>query len=269
METGVGAREAMVTSGPRAISGQVLICASDERTCSQLREYIAVGAEAFLLRLYRKTFEKDSKADDVWAKFRNEDDAKRAAKSNKRPKDAHGGRGAAARERAPRKQRRLTLTQMLGKAQGPEAGGAATEGCPGDAGSGPGSPLEEIQHEEPAVNVSSDAAYGILRDPLTVIHPLLGCGDPYALTRVLHELEPRYVVLYDAELTFVRQLEIYRAGRPGRPLRQVLESTSAFLSILRYPRVCLCSKRSRPLDLISFRRTASRSGRYRHYQMLP
>ncbi|XP_039089538.1 DNA repair endonuclease XPF isoform X1 [Hyaena hyaena] len=208
-------KESEALGGP----GQVLICASDERTCSQLREYIAVGAEAFLLRLYRKTFEKDSEADDVWAKLRNEDDAKRAAKSNKRPKDAHAGRRAAARERAARKQRRLTLTQMLGKAQGPEAGGGATEGCPGDAGSGPESPLEEFQHEEPAVNVSSDAAYGILRDPLTVIHPLLGCSDPYALTRVLHELEPRYVVLYDAELTFVRQLEIYRAGRPGRPLR--------------------------------------------------
>ncbi|XP_064318121.1 DNA repair endonuclease XPF [Phalacrocorax carbo] len=69
------------------------------------------------------------------------------------------------------------------------------------------------------VNLPSDCYYGIFKDPLTIIHPLQGCSDPYALTRVLHEVEPRYVVLYDAELTFVRQLEIYKASRPGKPLR--------------------------------------------------
>ncbi|XP_047694591.1 DNA repair endonuclease XPF isoform X2 [Prionailurus viverrinus] len=201
-------------------SGQVLICASDERTCSQLREYITIGAEAFLLRLYRKTFERDSKAEDVWVQFRNEDSAKRMAKSHKRPKDPHSKQRAAPKERTlKKKKRRLTLTQMIGKPEEPEEEGDAKEGCPGDTGSSPDSSLEEIKHEEFDLNLSSDAAYGILKDPLTIIHPLLGCSDPYALTRVLHEVEPRYVVLYDAELTFVRQLEIYRASRPGKPLR--------------------------------------------------
>ncbi|XP_043416439.1 DNA repair endonuclease XPF isoform X2 [Prionailurus bengalensis] len=202
------------------VQGQVLICASDERTCSQLREYITIGAEAFLLRLYRKTFERDSKAEDVWVQFRNEDSAKRMAKSHKRPKDPHSKQRAAPKERTlKKKKRRLTLTQMIGKPEEPEEEGDAKEGCPGDTGSSPDSSLEEIKHEEFDLNLSSDAAYGILKDPLTIIHPLLGCSDPYALTRVLHEVEPRYVVLYDAELTFVRQLEIYRASRPGKPLR--------------------------------------------------
>uniref|UniRef100_A0A667IH43 DNA repair endonuclease XPF n=1 Tax=Lynx canadensis TaxID=61383 RepID=A0A667IH43_LYNCA len=202
------------------VQGQVLICASDERTCSQLREYITIGAEAFLLRLYRKTFERDSKAEDVWVQFRNEDSAKRMAKSHKRPKDPHSKQRAAPKERTlKKKKRRLTLTQMIGKPEEPEEEGDAKEGCPGDKGSSPDSSLEEIKHEEFDLNLSSDAAYGILKDPLTIIHPLLGCSDPYALTRVLHEVEPRYVVLYDAELTFVRQLEIYRASRPGKPLR--------------------------------------------------
>ncbi|KAJ3607745.1 hypothetical protein NHX12_024796 [Muraenolepis orangiensis] len=69
------------------------------------------------------------------------------------------------------------------------------------------------------LDLSSDCYYGVLREPLTVIHPLRGCTDPYSLTRVLHEVEPSFVVLYDAELSFVRQLEIYRASRPGKPLR--------------------------------------------------
>ncbi|XP_002918113.1 DNA repair endonuclease XPF [Ailuropoda melanoleuca] len=209
-------KESEALGGP----GQVLICASDDRTCSQLREYITVGAEAFLLRLYRKTFEKDTKAEEVWMKFRHEDGPKRMAKSNKRPKDPQNKQRAATKERTlKKKKRRLTLTQMMGKSEEPEEEGDVKEGYPRDTDSSPESSLEEIKHEEFDLNLSSDAAYGILKDPLTILHPLLGCSDPYALTRVLHEVEPRYVVLYDAELTFVRQLEIYRASRPGKPLR--------------------------------------------------
>lgn len=37
--------------------------------------------------------------------------------------------------------------------------------------SSPESGTEDIKHEEFDVNVSSDAAYGILKDPLTIIHP--------------------------------------------------------------------------------------------------
>lgn len=202
------------------IAGQVLICASDDRTCCQLRDYLTMGAEAFLLRLYRKTFEKDSKAEEVWVNFRKEDGAKRTKKSDKRPKDAQNKERTTTKKGAPRrKKRELTLTQVIGTAEEPPEEGAeegaaevtsSPEGCGG-----------EVQHEAFDLNLSSDAAYGILKEPLTIIHPLLGCSDPYALTRVLHEVEPRYVVLYDAELTFVRQLEIYRASRPGKPLRQV------------------------------------------------
>ncbi|XP_057606413.1 DNA repair endonuclease XPF [Hippopotamus amphibius kiboko] len=210
-------KESEALGGP----GQVLICASDDRTCSQLREYLTVGAEAFLLRLYRKTFEKDSKAEDLWMRFRKEDGSRRIMKSNKRPKDLQNKDRASARKRALKKKKaRLTLTQMVGKLEEPEEEeGGVEEGYPRDLSSSPESCSEEIKHEEFDLNMSSDAAYGILKDPLTIIHPLLGCSDPYALTRVLHELEPRYVVLYDAELTFVRQLEIYRASRPGKPLR--------------------------------------------------
>ncbi|KAM9724846.1 DNA repair endonuclease XPF isoform 1-T1 [Dama dama] len=209
-------KESEVLGGP----GQVLICASDDRTCSQLREYLTVGAEVFLLRLYRKTFEKDSKAEDVWMRLRKEDDSKRIMKSNKRPKDLRDKDRPPAKEKALRKKKpRLTLTQMVGRTEELEGEAGVEEGSPRELTSSLESCTGDSKHEESDVNVSSDAAYGILKDPLTIIHPLLGCSDPYALTRVLHEVEPRYVVLYDAELTFVRQLEIYRASRPGKPLR--------------------------------------------------
>ncbi|XP_013373418.1 PREDICTED: DNA repair endonuclease XPF isoform X2 [Chinchilla lanigera] len=209
-------KESEALGGP----GQVLICASDDRTCSQLKDYLTTGAEDFLLQLYRKTFEKDSKAEEVWMKFRKEEGSKRTMKSNKRPKDLQQKERGSIKERIPKKKkRRLTLTQMIGKSEEVEEEEDVEEGYPREISSSPESCLEEIKHEEFDLNLSSDAAYGILKEPLTIIHPLLGCSDPYALTRVLHEVEPRYVVLYDAELTFVRQLEIYRASRPGKPLR--------------------------------------------------
>nr|XP_048289185.1 DNA repair endonuclease XPF isoform X2 [Myodes glareolus] len=209
-------KESEALGGP----GQVLICASDDRTCCQLRDYLTAGAEAFLLRLYRKTFEKDSKAEEAWVNFRKEDGPKRAMKSDKRPKDAQNKERTSTKKGAPRrKKRELTLVQVMATAEEPVEEGAAEEGRHRQVASSPEDCGGEVQHEAFDLNLSSDAAYGILKEPLTIIHPLLGCSDPYALTRVLHEVEPRYVVLYDAELTFVRQLEIYRASRPGKPLR--------------------------------------------------
>lgn len=191
-----------------------------------------MGADAFLLRLYRKTFEKDSKAEEMWMKLRTEDSSKRIMKSGKRPKDPKNKGRASTKERTVKKKKRgLTLNQMMGRPEELEEEGDGKERCPRDVSSSPESCLEEIKHEEFELNLSSDAAYGILKEPLTIIHPLLGCSDPYALTRVLHELEPRYVVLYDAELTFVRQLEIYRASRTGKPLRQVLKNMSCILKV--------------------------------------
>uniref|UniRef100_UPI00358FF26B DNA repair endonuclease XPF isoform X2 n=1 Tax=Myxine glutinosa TaxID=7769 RepID=UPI00358FF26B len=70
---------------------------------------------------------------------------------------------------------------------------------------------------EPSVQMSE--RLGLRDDSVAVLHPLRGSADPYGLTRVLRELQPRYVILYDADLGPVRQLEVFRASRPGLPLR--------------------------------------------------
>ncbi|XP_060116834.1 DNA repair endonuclease XPF [Heteronotia binoei] len=192
--------------------GRTLICAGDDRTCAQLKEFIIVGAEAFLMRLYHKTFGKDKEASEAFLKDRKaaeyegadlgEPWAKRAKKKSSRPKKS-------------KQKRELTLTQMVGKC---ELDGAGERESHKEASSGEESGGEARPEDFP-LDLPSESCYGILKEPLTVIHPLSGCSDPYALTRVLHEVDPRYVVLYDAELTFVRQLEIYKASRPGKPLR--------------------------------------------------
>ncbi|NXA37498.1 XPF endonuclease, partial [Eudromia elegans] len=201
--------------------GQVLICASDDRACAQLKEYITVGAEAFLMRLYNKTFGKDQKAAEVWSKDRKAAEAKGNARPDTGPQAKKNKLKASSKENKNKKQQEQTLTQMIGKTEVENGEKELAVEEHQELSNSQESNMEETVPEDFHINLPSDSYYGIFKTPLTIIHPLQGCGDPYALTRVLQEVEPRYVILYDAELSFVRQLEIYKASRPGKPLRQV------------------------------------------------
>uniref|UniRef100_A0ABM5F071 DNA repair endonuclease XPF n=1 Tax=Pogona vitticeps TaxID=103695 RepID=A0ABM5F071_9SAUR len=195
--------------------GRVLICASDDRTCAQLKEYITVGAKAFLTRLYDKTFGKNKDREEAYPKDRK---AAKSRRDNARESRAKKSKTEYSKPKEKKKKPPLTLTQMVNKGETEDMAGE--EENPAELSSSPGNSSDEAQSDSLVLHISSsDAYYGILKEPLTVVHPLNGCSDPYSLTRVLHEVEPRYVVLYDAELTFVRQLEIYKASRPGKPLR--------------------------------------------------
>ncbi|NXW83457.1 XPF endonuclease, partial [Alopecoenas beccarii] len=197
--------------------GQVLICASDDRACAQLRECIIAGPEAFLTRLYNKTFGKDEKAAEVWITDRKAVKSKGSARQDAGPQAKKAKLAASSKQHKNKKQQDRTIIQMIGKAEEEKREELEAEDNK-QLSSSPENNTEETVPEDFHVNLPSDCYYGIFKDPLTIIHPLQGCTDPYALTRVLHEVEPRYVVLYDAELTFVRQLEIYKASRPGKPL---------------------------------------------------
>ncbi|NXP82461.1 XPF endonuclease, partial [Ramphastos sulfuratus] len=197
--------------------GQVLICASDDRACAQLRECIIAGAEAFLTRLYNKTFGKDEKAAEVWVKDRKAVKSKGNARLDTGLQNKKAKLTASSKQNKHKKQQERTITEMIGKTEEEKKEDLEVEDNK-ELSSSQDSGAEEPIPEDFHVNLPSDCYYGIFKNPLTIIHPLQGCSDPYALTRVLHEVEPRYVVLYDAELTFVRQLEIYKASRPGKPL---------------------------------------------------
>ncbi|XP_072733938.1 DNA repair endonuclease XPF isoform X2 [Ciconia boyciana] len=199
-------------------NGQVLICASDDRACAQLREYIIAGGEAFLTRLYNKTFGKDEKDGELWIKDRKAIKSKGNARPDTGPQAKKAKLTASSKQNKHKKQQDRTIIQMMGKTEEEKREELEVEDNK-ELSNSQESSTEETIPEDFHVNLPSDCYYGIFKNPLTIIHPLQGCSDPYALTRVLHEVEPRYVVLYDAELTFVRQLEIYKASRPGKPLR--------------------------------------------------
>lgn len=185
------------------LPGRVLICASDDRTCAQLQQYIRHGSEWLLNRLYARTVAKR----DTAAAAAFDLDSHKKGKGRAPKKTTKPAKG--------KKRPSLTLTQMVGKEEAGDAGAAM--GSSGDDEELMGD--EEEEESQLELDLSSDAYYGVLKEPLTVIHPLKGLTDPHSLTRVLHEVEPSFVVLYDAEVSFVRQLEIYKASRPGKALR--------------------------------------------------
>ena len=144
-------------------SGRVLICASDERTCYQLRQLLCEGSDIMLKQLLENSPLCNC---DTGAERKTQNEKKK--QSNKRKKN-------------------------------------------------------ETKQKE-SVNIVNDYheekfTLKVLSNAVVVIHPLSGCSDPYSLLRKLYELEPKYVVLYDTQMEFVRQLEVYKASRPGIPLR--------------------------------------------------
>ncbi|XP_056153472.1 DNA repair endonuclease XPF [Lampris incognitus] len=202
--------------------GRVLICASDDRTCAQLQQYIRNGSDWLLNRLYTRTISKrDAAATGVGGAALGLEPNKHGHKSWAKKRPEKGAKGRKDTQQTTKQTSKcknrpsLTLTQMVGNDKKEEADGMGSSGDEDGV-----MEEDEGEEEEPVkLDLSSDAYYGVLKEPLTVLHPLKGCSDPYSLTRVLHEVEPSFVVLYDAEPSFVRQLEIYKASRPGKPLR--------------------------------------------------
>nr|XP_046234065.1 DNA repair endonuclease XPF [Scatophagus argus] len=194
-------------------AGRVLICASDDRTCAQLQQYIRHGSDWLLNRLYARTIGKRDSA--AAAAFELDSHKKNKGCPTKGAKGKEPAQKKNKKSTKSKKRPSLTLTQMMGKEETNEVAVMMASSEDEDE------LMEEDEGEEEQLqlDLSSDAYYGVLKEPLTVIHPLKGLTDPHSLTRVLHEVEPSFVVLYDAELTFVRQLEIYKASRPGKPLR--------------------------------------------------
>nr|XP_039252732.1 DNA repair endonuclease XPF-like [Styela clava] len=56
-------------------------------------------------------------------------------------------------------------------------------------------------------------------NPKTYLHALHGNADFYSLSKALETVSPRFVVLYNSSINFIRQLEVYKACKPGVPFR--------------------------------------------------
>ncbi|KAJ8040533.1 DNA repair endonuclease XPF [Holothuria leucospilota] len=198
--------------------GRVLICASDDRTCSQIREYLQDGSYTLLKRLYDKTLgSKDSSKTNTDGDGENERGTK--GKSGHGTKRTNKGKEKRSKRLKKLEEDEQTLTQMTKRQEDTDESNEEMEESEDKKQNlGTGKP-ETVSPSEEMVISSLEAYYGIETAPVTVIHPLHGCKDPFSLTKTLREVQPKYVVLYDAEIQFVRQLEVYKCCNPGVSLR--------------------------------------------------
>lgn len=202
--------------------GHVLIAAYDERTCSQLRDYLCDGGEAVLKRLYNKMFKNPTTVAEPTqtASFSGEtlrgQDVVESSKNTNLPSSRLRKPKANAGEKGKRKGRQATSKKPVQTDDANDGDSAQTAHLfkgsrsnvflrPGDQGK-----------KEPS---DDSRQIKLLSSRVIIIHPLTGCSDRYSLLRTLNEVEPRYVVLYDAQMQFIRQLEVFKASRPGIPLR--------------------------------------------------
>lgn len=204
--------------------GHVLIAAYDERTCSQLRDYLCEGSEAVLKRLYNKmlknpttigepseivSVDEESTGDDPVAENQRTTDfpssRRRAAKTSGEVNNKRTGKG---KKLAAKK----TTQKDTVNSNSSEQTVKVFKGSRSNVILKPGD-----QEDKNKTEVSRQIT--LLTSRVVIIHPLTGCSDRYSLLRTLNEIEPRYVILYDAQMQFIRQLEVFRASRPGIPLR--------------------------------------------------
>jgi len=204
--------------------GHVLIAAYDERTCSQLRDYLCDGGEAVLKRLYNKTFKNATTVAEPTETGSFSKETVRGEAVAEFPKDTDLPSSRLRKAKA-----KSGETAAKGKGKGKKA--ASKKPAQTDANDGTSALTTETfkgsrsnvilrPGDQESKETSEDSRQiKLLSSRIIIIHPLTGCSDRYSLLRTLNEVEPRYVVLYDAQMQFIRQLEVFKASRPGIPLR--------------------------------------------------
>jgi len=67
-------------------------------------------------------------------------------------------------------------------------------------------------------NISSNSTNGmktgVAESPVSILHALDSC-ESFDTSVLLAELKPRFIIMYDCDMTFVRQVEVYQAINPG------------------------------------------------------
>ncbi|KAF7318149.1 ERCC4 domain-containing protein [Mycena chlorophos] len=76
--------------------------------------------------------------------------------------------------------------------------------------------LELLNFDMPELEKQFDTHYGLLAPQQTVVVRAYG-GD--ADDRMLAELQPRFIVMYEPNMDFVRRIEVYRSSSPGLNVR--------------------------------------------------
>ncbi|XP_065904706.1 DNA repair endonuclease XPF-like isoform X2 [Dysidea avara] len=194
-----------VSNAAKEAGSKILVAANDERTCYQLREYLCVGGSKLLLRVYEKLVATTVKKGSERAPPLPKNKAQKTRRRGKHKASPSGGGEASS----------IAKKVKVDHKEGNEDGTSSDHSQES---------LEEHFRQE-SLKLDDELAtidqdhFGLLPDPLVVVHAMSSSEDPYHLTRLIKELSPKYIVMYDPSIEFVRQVEIYKASNPENFLR--------------------------------------------------
>jgi DNA excision repair protein ERCC-4 len=154
-------------------SEKVLVLTTDERTMTQLQDYMALGAKGLLSRMFNKSLGEN------YGFIPLDDDGIDGPPVRKKSKN----KGVGKKSKSSNNQ---TLTQMVAE--------------------------KEEEKGEPEKEQLS-----VAESPVVMVHSMQ--SGVFELYKLLYSLHPSHVVMYDTNMSVVRQLEVYQANHPYKQLK--------------------------------------------------
>ncbi|XP_047494472.1 DNA repair endonuclease XPF-like [Penaeus chinensis] len=164
-----------------------LVVTHDDRTSQQLKEYLIDGAQVVLRRIFYRTIGAKMGLQPPPNLFRDKDKNMQKDKGKK-------GKKTKTTEEAKEE---VTLTQITKKYDfiGQDKSEFSNEAETSEE-------VEEIRRR--------------FLSPLIMVQSLRDNSDPFMMTRLLEEVQPKYIIMYDSDLTFIRQIEVWQANHIER-----------------------------------------------------
>ncbi|CAG8531507.1 8007_t:CDS:10 [Paraglomus occultum] len=211
-------------------SNVILIMAGSERTCSQLREYLTVtnhgqhdigGSNLMLKDLLRNYFRWKGAIPNVNEKLFKKDDE--GTSENAAETDEGGIKQKYHRGRPPPYKRRRVRGGSSSAASSsrptPSTIEEETKEIVSLAGTAPTvtSPSHHSSYYNDEFDAEAFAQYFdvISPDSLVIIRPYSNDDDD----RLLETVKPKFIVMYQPDIGFIRRVEVFRASNPGRNTR--------------------------------------------------
>lgn len=191
------------TAGEEADVGRVLIVVREQRTVDELRAVLKDGDDAYLHAQFDATFPSV---------------AQRARESEEVSKDDDG-------------MRQITMTQLMQPTEIRRGSSSRALRKPESMGRGRRRPRHSSRCREEGTGWRGERSLEEFREVFRevkserscTIEVLIWCMEWVDLQgrghRILEEYHPSFVVLYNTDLAVVRQVEVFKALHPGRPLR--------------------------------------------------
>ncbi|KAL7299564.1 hypothetical protein TKK_0007641 [Trichogramma kaykai] len=182
---------------------KILILTRDGKTCRQLNNYLTMGSKEYLLYEAMKKL----KPDKIQAAKKPEMKKKETSKNVESSSEAESIENS----EEERESYVLTMTQKAVDDEEDED----NEKCnSSDRKINSSQCFEECSKHEDLDLTTLSAT-----QPLLVIESMKRNGDSMSLHKRLDEMSPNYVVLYAADISAVRQLEVYQNKNPSIPLK--------------------------------------------------